>query len=55
VSWGTEEKAISAGKHLGIKGVHQLENGQWMPGTSHEIYAEALRKPTKKKKKGKKK
>jgi|TARA_B110000263_G_C15286636_1_gene501135 hypothetical protein len=53
MSWSTEEKAISAGKQLRIKGVHQLENGQWLPGTSYEIYAEALQKPTKKK--GKKK
>mgnify|MGYP001423516739 CR=1 FL=1 len=51
--WRTEEEAIVVGKRLRIRGVHQLKNGRWVPGTSYEMYAEALQKPTKKK--GKKK
>jgi hypothetical protein len=53
MSWGTKEEAVIAAKRLRIRGVHQLENGRWAPGTSYEVYVEALRKPTKKK--GKKK
>ena len=51
--WKHKADAVMAAKRLNLKGVHQLENGRWVPGANFDQYFEATRKKPNKKRKNK--
>lgn len=40
----TKQKAINAGKKLGLTRAHKMKNGKWMPGRTHAAYLNAKKK-----------
>ena len=41
-----ESQASSTANALGLSGTHQMPDGSWMPGLSHEEYLQAMKKDT---------
>ena len=41
-SYTTKQKALNVASALGLSGVHQMSNGNWMPGSSHQAYKNAM-------------
>ena len=40
----TKAKAMSAAKKVGLRGVHKMADGTWMPGKTHSSYLKATKK-----------
>lgn len=41
-SYASKERALSVATSMGLSGVHQMPNGNWMPGSTHEEYNKSL-------------
>ena len=41
-SYTTKQEALNVAGALGLSGVHQMSNGNWMPGSSHQAYQSLL-------------
>lgn len=41
-SYTTKQEALNVASALGLSGVHQMSNGNWMPGSSHQAYKNAM-------------
>ena len=41
-SYILKERALSVATSMGLSGVHQMPNGNWMPGSTHEEYNKLL-------------
>jgi hypothetical protein len=39
-----KSKAMAAAKRVGLKGVHRMPSGKWMPGKTHAAYKKAKAK-----------
>ena len=42
--YNTPEQARSAATTLGISGIHRKSGGKWVPGSTQEVYLEAIKK-----------
>ena len=41
-SYNSKERALSVATSMGLSGIHQMPNGNWMPGSTHEEYNKSL-------------
>jgi hypothetical protein len=39
-----KSKAMAAARRVGLKGVHRMPSGKWMPGRTHAAYTKARAK-----------
>lgn len=45
-SYSTRQEAINISNALGLSGAHQMSDGTWMPGSSHQAYTNAMQQNT---------
>ena len=45
-SYTTKQEALNVAGALGLSGAHQMSNGNWMPGSSHQEYQNAIQQDT---------
>ena len=45
-SYKTSEEARNISRNVGLSGTHQMPDGTWMPGSSHQAYTNAMQQNT---------
>jgi len=45
-SYTIRQSALNIANALGISGTHQMSDGTWMPGSSHQVYIDAMQQDT---------